>query len=199
LTFGTAATSSSSVGSYAINGSGLTANNGNYTFVQAVGNALALTVTQGVPLVTWINPGPIILGAALSSVQLNATANVPGSFAYTPTNGTVLNAGANTLSVIFTPTDTVDYKNVTDTVSLVVSATSVAPPLIQSATQSSNSFTFTWTATATQTYQIQTTTDVTQTNWTTLGGTITATNSTMTNSEPIGANAQQFYRVVVQP
>ena len=52
LTFGTAATSSSSVGSYAINGSGLTANNGNYTFVQAVGNALALTVTQGVPLVT---------------------------------------------------------------------------------------------------------------------------------------------------
>jgi len=33
LTFTSAATSSSSVGSYAINGTGLAANNGNYTFV----------------------------------------------------------------------------------------------------------------------------------------------------------------------
>ena len=53
---------------------------------------------------------------------MNATANVPGSFAYNPTNGTVLNAGTNTLSVIFTPTDTVDYSSVTDSVSLVVFA-----------------------------------------------------------------------------
>jgi len=49
LAFTTAATSSSSVGSYAINGSGLTANNGNYTFVQAAGNATALGI---LPLVT---------------------------------------------------------------------------------------------------------------------------------------------------
>src|SRR5204863_472776 len=45
LTFSTTATTTSNVGSYAINGSGLTANNGNYTFVQAAGNATALTVT----------------------------------------------------------------------------------------------------------------------------------------------------------
>jgi hypothetical protein len=44
LTFTPAATSSSGVGSYAINGTGLTANNGNYTFVQAAGNATALTI-----------------------------------------------------------------------------------------------------------------------------------------------------------
>ena len=44
LTFTTAATSSSGVGGYAISGSGLTANNGNYTFVQASGNATALTI-----------------------------------------------------------------------------------------------------------------------------------------------------------
>ena len=46
---------------------------------------------------------------------------MPGSFAYNPTNGAVLNTGTNTLSVIFTPTDTVDYSSVTDSVSLVVS------------------------------------------------------------------------------
>ena len=41
LTFTSTATSSSNVGSYAINGSGLTANNGNYSFVQAAGNTTA--------------------------------------------------------------------------------------------------------------------------------------------------------------
>ena len=45
LSFGTAAVQASNVGSYAINGSGLTANNGNYSFVQTAGNATALTIT----------------------------------------------------------------------------------------------------------------------------------------------------------
>src|SRR5260221_430201 len=44
-TWSSSATSSSNVGSYAVTGSGLTANNGNYTFVQAVANATALTIT----------------------------------------------------------------------------------------------------------------------------------------------------------
>jgi hypothetical protein len=51
---------------------------------------------------------------------LNATASVPGSFAYTPTNGAVLNAGTNTLSVLFTPTDTLDCSSAIASVSLVV-------------------------------------------------------------------------------
>jgi hypothetical protein len=52
LTFTSAATSSSNVGTYAINGSGLTANNGNYTFVQAAGNATALTVSKATLTIT---------------------------------------------------------------------------------------------------------------------------------------------------
>jgi autotransporter-associated beta strand protein len=44
LTFTSPATSTSAPGSYAIDGSGLTANFGNYTFIQAAGNATALTV-----------------------------------------------------------------------------------------------------------------------------------------------------------
>ena len=44
LTFSTPATAASNVGTYAIDGSGLTADNGNYVFVQAAGNASALTV-----------------------------------------------------------------------------------------------------------------------------------------------------------
>ena len=50
---------------------------------------------------------------------------MPGSFAYTPASGTVLNAGTHALSVVFTPTDTVDYSSATNTVSLVVSPSPV--------------------------------------------------------------------------
>jgi hypothetical protein len=47
--FSTTATSASGLGRYAITGSGLVANRGNYVFEQAVGNATALTVVE-VPL-----------------------------------------------------------------------------------------------------------------------------------------------------
>jgi uncharacterized repeat protein (TIGR02543 family) len=55
---------------------------------------------------TWTNPTIIIEGTALSSTQLNATASVPGTFAYEPKAGALLDPGKNTLKVVFTPTDT---------------------------------------------------------------------------------------------
>jgi hypothetical protein len=57
LTFTSPATATSGPGSYAINGSGLTANNGNYVFDQFVGNATALTVGPAtvMPIVTISN------------------------------------------------------------------------------------------------------------------------------------------------
>jgi hypothetical protein len=72
-------------------------------------------------MVNWSTPAPITYGTALSSSQLDATANVPCSFAYTPSAGAVLNKGTSILSVIFTPTDTVDYTSATNSVNMVVS------------------------------------------------------------------------------
>ena len=80
----------------------------------------SLTVTKLAPSLSWAALSAVSYGTALSSTQLDATANVPGSFAYTPSAGTVLNAGTNTLSVVFTPTNTADYSNATKNVSLVV-------------------------------------------------------------------------------
>jgi 2-keto-3-deoxy-6-phosphogluconate aldolase len=60
------------------------------------------------PVITWTTPAAIPYGTALSAAQLDATASVPGTFAYSPSAGTVLAAGAQTLSVTFTPTDTTD-------------------------------------------------------------------------------------------
>jgi hypothetical protein len=84
---------------------------------------------KATPVITWSNPADIVYGTALGSTQLNATANVPGTFVYTPAPGTVLTAGANqTLSTTFTPTDTTDYT--TATKSVLINVVAKATPVI---------------------------------------------------------------------
>jgi hypothetical protein len=70
----------------------------------------AFTIAKATPIVTWNNPADIVYGTALGAAQLNATANVSGSFSYTPASGTLLNAGAaQPLLASFTPNDTANY------------------------------------------------------------------------------------------
>jgi hypothetical protein len=71
-------------------------------------------------MISWSNPGAITYGTALGSSQLNATASVAGSFVYSPSAGTILGAGTQTLSVTFTPQNTTDYAAATDSVTLTV-------------------------------------------------------------------------------
>jgi hypothetical protein len=73
-----------------------------------------------IPKITWNEPAAITYGTALSNAQLSATANVPGTFAYTPAAGTTLKAGKQTLSATFTPTDTKTYSAATASVQLTV-------------------------------------------------------------------------------
>jgi hypothetical protein len=78
-------------------------------------------VTKAAPTVNWPAPAAITYGTALSSVQLNATASVPGTFVYTPAAGTVLGGGnGQTLSVTFTPNDTGDYSTASSTATINV-------------------------------------------------------------------------------
>src|SRR6266576_2800577 len=82
---------------------------------------------QATPVITWAAPAAITYGTALGPTQLNATANTPGTFVYSPLAGTVLNAGtAQTLSVTFTPTDAANFTTATKTVAInVLKATPV--------------------------------------------------------------------------
>jgi hypothetical protein len=73
-----------------------------------------------VPMVTWNTPQAISYGTALSTTQLNATANVPGTFAYAPAAGTVFKAGTQMLSVTFTPADSNTYTAAVASVPLIV-------------------------------------------------------------------------------
>ena len=72
----------------------------------SVTTTATINVQQATPTITWANPADITYGTPLGATQLDATASVPGTFAYTPAAGTVLKAGAGqVLSVTFTPTD----------------------------------------------------------------------------------------------
>jgi uncharacterized protein (TIGR02145 family) len=73
------------------------------------------------PILTWENPADIHFGTLLSSSQLIATADVPGTFIYTPALETKLNEGTNQdLKVEFTPTDRSAYNNASKTVKINV-------------------------------------------------------------------------------
>src|ERR1700728_2012968 len=92
----------------------------NTTDYNTVTATVSLTVNQTVSAITWAAPAAITYGTALSATQLDATASVAGTFAYTPAAGTVLAAGSQTLSVTFTPTNATDYTTATAAVTLTV-------------------------------------------------------------------------------
>ena len=52
-----------------------------------------LTVNRATPSITWPDPADITFGTQLDSTQLDAMASVPGSFVYTPGDGTILTPG----------------------------------------------------------------------------------------------------------
>jgi len=77
-------------------------------------------IFQQKPRISWPTPAPIIYGTALSGSQLDAKSTIPGTFIYTPANGTVLSVGQRTLTAVFTPTDDSDFTPATATVMLTV-------------------------------------------------------------------------------
>ena len=90
----------------------------NYTTASA---SVSINVTQVTPTIAWGNPADITYGTALSGVQLDAAASVPGTFVYDPASGTVLSAGPQqTLNTTFTPIDTANYTTASASVSINV-------------------------------------------------------------------------------
>jgi hypothetical protein len=84
-------------------------------------NSGTLVIGKATPVITWQPPQDIIYGTALSATQLNASANVAGTFTYTPAAGVVLHAGANQpLQVNFAPENANDYETVSKGVTLNV-------------------------------------------------------------------------------
>jgi hypothetical protein len=86
---------------------------------------VTITVDKAEPVISWTTPEAITYGTSLSATQLDATATyngtkVAGTFTYRPAKGTVLSAGIQKLSVVFTPSDTTDYAPQTATTTITV-------------------------------------------------------------------------------
>jgi hypothetical protein len=83
-----------------------------------------INVKKATPLVYWDTPSDISYGTLLDEAQLDATANVKGTFLYNPPEGTMLNAGTGQdLTLYFLPNDTANYNSVTKTVKINVIVT----------------------------------------------------------------------------
>lgn len=91
---------------------------GDATYNAAAGT-VPIVIDKATPILSWAAPAPVVAGTVLTSTQLNATANVAGTFVYSPPAGTVL-TGTQALSVTFTPTDAVNYNGATATVTITV-------------------------------------------------------------------------------
>ena len=98
------------------------------TNYSAVTSTVQLTVSQASSVISWPALAPIHQGAALGGAQLDATANVPGTFSYSPAPGTVLPVGTQQLTVTFTPSNATDYASATALNSLTVNTASAGEP-----------------------------------------------------------------------
>ena len=90
------------------------------TYYSSTTASVRLTVSQGAPKITWVTPATIVYGTLLGAAQLNASASIAGTFAYSPASGSVLPVGNQTLSAMFTPTDASDYSPATTSVVLPI-------------------------------------------------------------------------------
>jgi len=99
--------------------------------------SVSLVVKKATPVIEWPSPAPIPCGTALGSVELNATASVPGTFIYDPPAGHVPRAGVQTLMTIFTPKESENYTDAGAEVKLTVTR---AKPMISWPTPSPISY-----------------------------------------------------------
>jgi sugar lactone lactonase YvrE len=206
--------SASVQGNFAYNPSGgatLDAGNTTLSVVFTAADTLDYnSVTDSVPLA--VSPAPLIVTASDASRPSGADNPVfAGTISGLANNDNITAAytcsataasPAGTYAIVPSLVDP-DNRLFNYSVSLVngtLTVISATAPVIQSAAQSGGGMlSFTWSAGPNQNYQIQTTTDVSQNAWAFFTSGNTGANSTVITSLPIGANSQQFYRVVLVP
>jgi Flp pilus assembly CpaE family ATPase len=90
--------------------------------------SVTIMVLKATPVISWVSPEPMTYGTRLGAEQLNASAAISGTYAYTPSEGVILAVGEHTPSVIFTPENTSDYMPSQAAITLIVTK---ATPAIQ--------------------------------------------------------------------
>jgi hypothetical protein len=96
--------------------------------------------------------------------------------------------------------------NTNDSASIKASAsigrplvTTAIQPILMNIAESNSTLYFTWNTVSNQTYQLQYTTDLAITNWSSLGNPITASSNSVSTTDTIGSDAHRYYRVYLLP
>ena len=105
-------------GTHTVEATFVPADSTNYAPVQSSVQLAVVEVRE--VAIDWKAPAPIFYGTALGTNQLNAKTSIPGTFVYSPPEGTLLAAGTQTLMVTFIPDDDVKYAAAQASVTLVV-------------------------------------------------------------------------------
>jgi Bacterial Ig domain len=134
--------------------------------------------------------GPLtaILSSEPASGSLTLTNN--GGFSYTPTNGFI-----GTDSFTYQATDGQTTSGVA-TVSITVTTTA-SPPVITSINLTNGTLILTWTSLAEAIYREQYIDNLNDTNWNDVSPDVTATGSTLTETNILDDAPQRFYRVLL--
>jgi hypothetical protein len=187
ITYNGSTTAPTVIGSYPVS---VSINNANY---QGSTNG-TLVISKGTAAITWSNPVPVRYGTALNGAQLNASASINGIYAYTPANGAVLNPGIQTLTLVFTPLDSVNYNRSTNTVSLQVNPGVTHLQMVPQG--QNNEFRFDFNGLNGQVYAVEISSNLV--DWVTLTN-FTATTGAWTLNDLPAAQPRRFYRIVPKP
>jgi hypothetical protein len=92
---------------------------------EGVTTTLTIVVAKANQAIAWANPADIVYGTALSPAQLNAVVTVVGpaaggALAYSPSSGTVLQAGSGRQTLTVTAQPTQNYEQASGTVTINV-------------------------------------------------------------------------------
>ncbi|MFK8113949.1 MAG: cadherin-like domain-containing protein [Rubripirellula sp.] len=86
-----------------------------------VTSTVSIDVAKVAPTISWDEPAAIVFGSRLNATQLNAMADVLGTFSYTPSLDTLLSAGDDqVLTATFSPSDSLNFESATATVMIDV-------------------------------------------------------------------------------
>jgi len=138
-------------------------------------------------------------GYGLVNGPAGASISAGGIFTWTP-----LSAGTNTITTVVTNNDSYDLVNPTLTATnsftvVVTSSTNNPPPVIQSTVVSGGNIILTWSAVSGASYQVQYSTNISVSNWSSIVPNVTASGTTASITNATGPATQQFYRIILLP
>ena len=168
------------------------------------GTIFRLSMT-GAPQITVPPTGQTVAVGASAVFSVAATGAAPLGYQWQKNGTNLAGAGTRILSLgAVASSDAGVYTVIVSNAFGAVTSpgavlTVLTPPVFQTVTRSNAILSLTWSAVMGLTYQLQYKSAIAADIWSNLGNPIVATNAMITETDPLGANTQRYYRVLLEP